>query len=62
MDNFLTNWFGIAILILIVWSIVNAWASLKLGRVARGIARERRSFKRWQRLVELRDIHQRKWN
>jgi hypothetical protein len=52
----------VAILILIVWSIINLWASLALRRVARQMAAERHEIRRWQRFANLRDTQQRKWN
>ena len=49
-----------AILILLVWSIINIWASLNLRRIARKMAAEQ--IRRWDHWLELRNKQQRKWN
>jgi hypothetical protein len=52
----------VTILILLVWSIVNAWACLHLAFLSRKLDRERHDFRRWQYLVALRDRQEGKWN
>jgi hypothetical protein len=52
---------GITAVILCVWSAALIWASWRIGRMTRALARERREVRRWVRLKSVYDSQRSKW-
>lgn len=52
---------GITSVILFIWSAVLLWASIKIRRIIRALAEERRELRRWKRMQNLRERQNQKW-